>query len=499
MPIRPFYHREQQLADLDQLLLHRSGPAFVIVYGRRRVGKTWLLRYWAEQSGLPTFYWISPRGETPDNVRSDLVRELWRWGSPDRDVETAPRYDNWKDVFIAMRRLAGDRRMVFQLDEFPWAVNSDPTLPSRLQAAWETLFRDSQVCLVLSGSHIAVMESLLQSDAPLFGRLTGKLYVPPFEFVEITPFVRRYSPEKRLAVYATVGGVPDYLRSWNDRADLMENIRAIFLSDLSPFRNEADVLISDVLRRDSPDYQSVLSAVARGHRDLESIVKATQIDGDRAAGVLTTLTDLRLVEKRIRASVPISRHDKARYARYFLADPFLRFYYYLVEPNRTFLAQQNYDVVLRHFTEQMRPFVAATFEDLCRAWTLAMARAGRLPFAPDYIGSDWRGQEHQIDVMAVNWREAQVLMGEAKWGEDRVDHKVYAKLKERIEQVLVYLRAERKGEQASERPWTVHLTLFARRGFTSAVAAAAKADGARLLTFQQMVTDLEQLPARPIR
>ena len=499
MTIKPFYHREQQLADLDQLLLHRSGPAFVIVYGRRRVGKTWLLRYWAEQSSVPTFYWVSPRGETPDNVRSDLVRELWRWEFPERDVETAPRYDNWKDVFVAMRRLAGDRRMVFQLDEFPWAVNSDPSLPSRLQATWETVFRDSQVSLVLSGSHIAVMESLLQSDAPLFGRLTGKLYVPPFDFVEITPFVRRYSPEKRLAVYATVGGVPDYLRSWNDRADLMENIRAIFLSDLSPFRNEADVLISDVLRRDSPDYQSVLSAVARGSHDLDGVVKATQIDGDRAAGVLTTLTDLRLVEKRIRASVPVNRHDKARYARYFLADPFLRFYYYMVEPNRTFLAQQNYGVVLRHFAEQMRPFVAATFEDLCRTWTLAMARAGRLPFAPEYIGSDWRGREHQIDVMAVNWREAQVLVGEAKWGESRVDHQVYAKLKERAESALAYLRAERKGDRSDDQPWAVNLALFARHGFTPAVVAAAKADGARLLTFQQMVAELERQPTRPIR
>jgi len=79
--------------------------------------------------------------------------------------------------------------------------------------------------------------------------MTAKLYVPAFQFTEITPFVKRYSPEKRLAVYAIVGGVPDYLRRWNDRADLMDNVRDIFLSDLSPFRNESEILISDVLRR----------------------------------------------------------------------------------------------------------------------------------------------------------------------------------------------------------------------------------------------------------
>jgi hypothetical protein len=492
MPAQPFYNREQQLADLDELLLRRSGPAFVLVYGRRRVGKTYLLQHWTERSGLPTFYWVAPR-ETPDNVRTDLVRELWHWEHPELEVETAPRYDSWRDVLVVMRRLAADRRMLFILDEFPWAVTSDPSLPSRLQAAWDTLFRDSQVCLVLAGSHIAVMESLLKSDAPLFGRLTGKLYVAPFAFTEIAPFVRRYSLEKRLAVYAMVGGVPDYLRVWNDREGLMPNIRRIFLSDLSPFRNEQDVLISDVLRRESPDYQSVLAAVARGYHELADIAAATLLESGRAADVLGTLVDLRLVEKRIRASVPVRDHDKARYARYFLADPFLRFYYYLVEPNRSYLAQKNYTMVERNIQERMRGFVGLAFEDLCREWTLAMGRAGRLPFAPEYVGSDWRGGELQIDVMAVNWHERHVFAGEVKWSEDRIDHKMYTKLKERVQQALTYMRDD------DERPWTVRLALFARRGFTPAVTAAAKKDEAMLLTFDRVAADLERLPVPVIR
>jgi len=273
MPTTPFYHREQQLAAINRLI-RADGPTFILVYGKRRVGKTYLLLHWAEHSGLPYFYWMAPR-TTPENVRSDLVRELWHWGSPGRETETAPRYDSWNDVFRALRRVVGQRRMIVILDEFPWAVDSDPSLPSRLQAAWDSLFRDSRICLVISGSHIHAMESLLRSDAPLFGRMTAKLYVLAFQFTEITPFVERYTPEKRLAVYAMVGGVPDYLRRWNDRADLMDNVRDIFLSDLSPFRNESEILISDVLRRESPDYQAVLSAVAQGNSDLKDIATAT--------------------------------------------------------------------------------------------------------------------------------------------------------------------------------------------------------------------------------
>lgn len=320
--------------------------------------------------------------------------------------------------------------------------------------------------------------------------MTGKLYVPPFQFTEITPFVERYAPEKRLAVYAMVGGVPDYLRRWSDRADLMENVREIFLSDLSPFRNEAEILISDVLHRESPDYQAVLSAVAQGNTGLKDIATATLIGKDRVATVLTTLIDLRLVEKRIRASVPVHQHGKARYARYYLADPFLRFYYRMVEPNRSYLAQQMYEPILQNFTEQLRPFVAATFEDLCRTWTLEMGRGGRLPFIPEFVGSDWHG-EVQADVVAVNWREAQALIGEAKWGEDAISLAVYKSLRERAERVLAHM--------PSPKPWNAHFALFARRAFTPPVIAAAKEEGMTLVTFAQMASERESMPRRAIR
>jgi AAA+ ATPase superfamily predicted ATPase len=167
--------------------------------------------------------------------------------------------------------------------------------------------------------------------------MTGKLLVRPFPFAEITPFLPHYPPEKRLAVYAILGGIPDYLRQWDDRADLVTNIREMFLSDRSPYRNESEVLISDVLRRDSPDYEAVLAAVGQGHHAMDDICTDAALPSHRVAHVLGTLTDVRLVERRLRASVPLDQHDKARHARYSLADPFLQFYYRFVAPNRSAL------------------------------------------------------------------------------------------------------------------------------------------------------------------
>jgi AAA+ ATPase superfamily predicted ATPase len=318
--------------------------------------------------------------------------------------------------------------------------------------------------------------------------------------VEIKPFVRRYTPEKRLAVYAILGGIPDYLRRWDDQAGLMTNIREIFLSDESPFRNEHMILISDVLRRESPDYEAVLDAVGRGHHDLEAIAIDSQLASGRAASVLGILTEVQLVERRIRASVPAEQHGQARHARYHLADPFVRFYYRFVAPNRSRIAQKLYDTLEQQFQVQTRAFVGLAFEDLCRTWTLVQARHGRLPFSPDFVGSDW-GPQHQADVVAVNWREHQVLIGEAKWDVEAFDHAGWRKFVDRAQHVIGRLKAadpaRKRRKEASE--WARYLILFCRRNVTPPVRTAAKETGARVITFEEMVKDLEQLTEWPDR
>ncbi len=490
-----FIHRTQELADLTHLT-RRPEPCLVLVYGRRRVGKSTLLQHWAEESGLPTFYWESPRS-TADNVRASLLHELYLW-SGERIVESRPRADDWLDVFRVMRRLIGDRPAVAILDEFPWAVESDTALPSRLKTAWDSIFKDSQLRLFIAGSHISAMERLLLSDAPLFGRMTGKLYVRPFSFVESQYFMRRYALEKRLAVYAILGGIPDYLRRWDDQADLMTNIKEVFLSDTSPFRNEHTVLISDVLRRDSPDYEAVLAAVGRGLHDLDAIATDCVLPSGRVANVLGILSESRLIERRIRASVPPAQHEQARHARYFLSDPFLRFYYRFVVPNRSRIAQDLYDTLELQFVEQMRAFAGAMFEELCRTWTLVQARAGRLPFSPDFVGSDW-GVHHQADMVAVNWRENQVLIGEAKWGDEPPDRKDWRAFADRVQKVAQRLETVTSKVKKEAKPWQLHLIFFSRRGVTAALRAEAQKVGARIVTFAEMVRDLERLPDKPIR
>jgi AAA+ ATPase superfamily predicted ATPase len=442
-------------------------------------------------------------------VRASLAREILLWKGESIVEDRLPASD-WLNTFRLMRRTLGDQPAIAVFDEFPWAVEADPGLPSLLKNAWDNVFADSQLKLLIAGSHISAMEKLMHADAALFGRLEGKLHVRPFSFAQIAPFVQRYDPEKRLAVYAILGGVPDYLRRWNDAADLMPNIREIFLADTSPFRNEHTVLISDVLRRDSPDYESVLSAVGNGRHDLEAITLESGVDSTaRASSTLAVLEEVRLIERRVRASVPLDWHAQARYARYHLADPFLQFYYRFVAPNRSRIAQELYAEIEPIFRSQLRGFVAYAWEALCRHWTLIQARNGGLPLSPEFVGSDW-GPGYQADVVAITWQERQVLIGEAKWGDGLVDHQAWRDFMDSAGGVMNRLtaaeaqavsrsRSARGTKAALKSEWRRHLILFARKGATAAVREAASAAQARIVTFAEVARDLETLPEKPIR
>ena len=151
-----FVGRTQELAELDDLLAWK-GNQFILVYGRRRVGKTTLILHWARSTGRPVIYWVAAR-DTPDQVRQGFVRAIWDWAHPG-ELGT-PRYDNWEEPLKLAANLIGDQPAILIMDEFSYAAESDPSLPSYLQAAWDHQFKNSNATLVVAGSHIGMMVNL---------------------------------------------------------------------------------------------------------------------------------------------------------------------------------------------------------------------------------------------------------------------------------------------------------------------------------------------------
>jgi len=476
--VEGFVDRQEELAFLASVL-ERDRPTvaqLILLYGRRRVGKTVLLRHWAETSGLPYTYWAAEKEPSALQRRKLFARVL--------GVEPArsATFETWADCWEAIASLLADRRHIIILDEFTYAAESDPAMLSSLQHAWDQRFKASQLVIVLCGSHVHAMEMLLTRQSPLFGRLTGQWHLQPLPFASLPEFLPGWSAEERVAAYAVVGGVPAYLEWLDPDRSLSDNIRNVILAPGSMFVAEPAFLLYDEVR-EPRTHLAILKAIGTGHHTLAEIANAALVGKTHLSSYLARLQELRLVERRLPVTVPPAQRRRARQGRYHLSDPYFRFYFRFIAPQQDELSYRP-ERVLPVIHEGLRAFVGQTaFEELSRQWVAWQGRSGRLPFEPERVGSHWSRQV-QIDVVALNWRQKAILLGECKWGVDTIGLDVIRDLIEKKSpQVLKDLPDSGEG-------WDVSYAFFARTGFTDAARAEARARSAWLVDLATLDRDL---------
>lgn len=464
-----FIDRIEELAFLNQLVTRRHpGPAqLLLLYGRRRVGKTSLLRHWIAESGLPATYWTAEK-EVAALQRRKFVAQF-----EERPLRQAPLLDSWSEVWDLVADRLGDRRHIIVIDELPYAAESDSAMLSSLQHAWDRHFEQSNVILVLCGSQIRVMETLQYHQSPLFGRFTAQWHLQPLPFDSLSSFFPTWSIEERIALYSIVGGIPAYLKWLDPERSLVDNIRAVMLSPGSLFLAEPTFLLYDEVR-EPQTYLSVLKAIGRGNHTLDAISNDALIGKTHLSAYLSRLQDLKLVERRIPATVPPAKRRSSRKGRYHFDDPYYHFYFRFMAPYFD-LIPDDIAPVLQKVRTELRAFVGQTgFEALCRTWVQQQRKAGKLPFQPTIIGSHW-SRRVQIDVVAVDWEQRTILLGECKWGADAIGRTV---LRELIEAKTPKLMTQlpNMGEG-----WQVHHAFFAREGFTPSAQAFAESVGMLLV------------------
>lgn len=472
--------REQDLAELNALI-SQPGGQFILVYGRRRVGKTTLLLHWAQQSGYPLIYWVASR-DTASQVRLSFVKSLWNWVYP--NSQSIPRFESWADIFdlaaqLIKGKLGEEERIILILDEFSYAAESDPSLPSYLQAAWDHRFKNSNVILVLAGSHLGMMTELMSYQAPLYGRFTGQLPVEPLPFSSLNRFLPGYSPQERVEVYSVVGGIPAYLERFNPNESVGANVQRLFIRRTGMFRSEPFMLIGDVVRRETQTYEAILKSIAEGNRTSKAISNALGLPSSHLSPYLQQLDALHLIERRIPATVAPAKRRVSRNSRYHLVDPYLRFYFRFIAPNLNMVELELSDLLWQRIDEQFSSYVGATaFEELCRQWTIEQARAGKLPFTPELVGSHWSATE-QVDVVAINWREKAILLGECKWLQDVIGANIVKDLVAKSAHIV------------SVEEWKIFYVFFSRSGFSDAAVAEARKIDARLIDLSLLIKDLD--------
>lgn len=458
-----FVDRHEELAFLNRLLTRQQpGPAqMALLYGRRRVGKTELLKHWAQRSALPFNYWAADKEPAASQRRSLMATML---AMPE---EQAPAFDSWPALWrwLAPRLAEKPDREILILDELTYAAAADPALLSALQHAWDHHLQTSHLVLVLCGSQVTTMEAIMQHQSPLFGRFTGQWHLQPLPFSSLREFFPHWSSAERVTLYAVVGGIPAYLRWLDSNLTLIENIRQVILEPGAIFLAEPELLLHDELR-DLSTYQAILRAISKGYHTLKAISDDCLIGSSSLTFHLGKLQELKLVERRLPVTLTTAQQRTSKQGRYHLSDPYFRFYFRFLFPHQKSLLSR--EETTAHIKSELRAFVALSFEKLAQQWAATQSRAGNLPFTPEAVGSHW-SRRVQVDVVAINHAQRQILLGECKWGEEPVSRQVVRDL------------IERKGAQVQQElphngeGWTLHYAIFARAGFMAAAAAELRA------------------------
>ena len=472
-----FVSREMELALLNNLH-NRSGAQFLILYGRRRIGKTALVTQWGGGIDAPYLYWMASQTSATNQLRN-FSQVLFQFLNPDTAVTPTFSYPSWDAAFAEIARRAVKQRVVIVLDEFTYVMQADPEVPSLIQKAWDHHLKESQVFLILMGSLAGIIQrTALDYQSPLYGRATARLKLQPLSFGALADMLPNYSNEQRVAVYTITGGVPAYIELFDDSLNILQNLQQRIVTPANVMLSDAVFLLHEQLD-DPRNYIAVLEAIAAGFHRLTEIATMAGIDRSNITKYLAVLRELGYVERLVPATV--RRPEKSRQGRYVITDPYLRFYYRFLAPHRSAIEQGRVKQATSLLYDHLLDFIGThTFEELCREWVSVKAEMGEFPFLPEQTGSYWSKQA-QVDVLAINWRTKDILLGECKWGQKAVSRDVIQTLVDKTAKVL-----------PGQVKWQVHYAFFARSGFTPPAQELAKEHQALLVTLDLIETDMQR-------
>ena len=444
-----FIDRKHEMELLSDLWDSDSAE-LLIIYGRRRVGKTTLLVRWVEESDCRALYWVSDPGSSFEQLRS-FSQAIFNFANPDNPAPGEFSYGDWRQALQQAAALAKEERLVLIIDEITYLLSADPGVAGVLQNTWDHILKNTNLLLILSGSHIGMMEKHFSYQAPLYGRATATLLLRPLPFSATHLFFPGYSPEDRVNVYAMLGGIPAYWERFKTRLSISENIRRQFLSTSNLLHDEPLLLLQDFLTTPN-NYVAILRALTHNARTPGEIARYSGMDEKHVPKYLQVLRDTRYVERRI----PVTAAQSSRLGRHYIVDPFLRFYYRFLSLRQAQLVKGQQQQALEEIRRHLVDFIGThTWEELCREWLLYAGANNRIPFLSDQVGSAWTNRA-QVDVVGINSMEKTLVLGECKWGKGAVGSSVLRKLVSKTDEII-----PNKGR------WTVYFVGFSRGGWTN--------------------------------
>ncbi|WP_048147306.1 ATP-binding protein [Pyrococcus abyssi] len=426
--IRKFVNRKRELKVLERAW--EEGFRLFVVYGRRRVGKTALLRKFLENKrGI--YFLCSQRG---------YEKDLKRFSQEISSFIGAPvRFESFKDAFKFLR---GQGKLLVIFDEFPYLIEADKGVISEFQEIVDIVLEGSEITIILCGSSVGMMErEILSYKSPLYGRASGVLKVKPFRFFDMVEWFGK-DFERLLRLYGVTWGIPKYMEFFKTGSD--DEIINNFFNPSAFLFNEARLLLMEELRNPTR-YMQIIEAIAMGKTRLNEIAQYVGIEAKDLSTYLRVLSNLGIV----RREVPITER-KAKRGIYVIEDEYFRFYHRFVSPHYEEIDSLNPEPAIRDFLRNFNTYLGKTFEKVAREFLIEVNKHGGLPFKFMEIGKWWQRSE-EIDLLALNRGEKKVLLVEVKWKE----------LGEK-EARGVLKDLERKGELVGLENWQKYYGLIAK-------------------------------------
>ena len=413
-----FRDRRKEMGALDAL--YSSGKAgLVVLYGRRRVGKTSLI---LELIGRHRGLYLLGRQETElENLRrfSEEVATFFHDG-----VVRANPFRNWDSLLLYLAGKWKERRFILALDEFPYLVAANRSLPSILQDHWDSRLSKESAFLILCGSSISMMEESLGYKSPLYGRRTEQMLLEPLGFSQASEFF----PEgmaigRKIEFYAVLGGTPAYLLEFDYARALEHNLLANCLQKTKFLYQDALFVLREELS-EPRNYFAILRAVSQGRTSLNDIVNGTGLDRGLVAKYLSVLIDLHLVER----ALPVTEKGNSRKGIYLIRDSFFRFWFRFVHGNEAYIEQGKQELLLQEIILPGLPaFVGKAFEEIALEFLA--------PKFQKYLFGRWWDRGTEIDIVGISPQAAMFV--EVKWKSLRLaeSRRIIGELKGKAEKV----------------------------------------------------------------
>lgn len=460
-----FYCREDELRKLNKRYADGKFEC-IVIYGRRRVGKTALINEFCKDK--PTVFFSALNTTGKENLEA-LSRAIMSFERP--DMEIAPEFRSYDAALDELTALAKNQRVVFVIDEYPYLAKAKPAISAMLQHIIDHKWTESKMYLILCGSSMSFMEGqVLGKESPLYGRRTGQFKIEPLNYKETAVFHPNLSPEDSSLIYGITGGVPHYINKLDVRDSVDEALLDNFFDRSSYLYEEPGNLLKQELREPAI-YNAIIKAIADGASRVNEIKTKVGEENSVVAKYLKTLIDLGIVKK----ETPITEKTGKK-TIYLLADNFFRFWYRFVPSNMSAIDSGRISKIYQHSVKQYFPdYMGLIFEKMCQDYLLYYSED--LPIELSEIGQWWgkdskKKKQIQIDIVGTPAEGKDYIIGSCKYRNEKIGMDELDLLRE-------YAAVFGKGTN-------YHYYIFSKGGFTEGLLQAQECGEVRLVTLEEL-------------